>query len=308
MKEKIRESLIKSGAAAVGFARAGEIDKSVHEKFKEWIGKGKHGDMSYLERHIPLRKHTDNVLMGATTVISLAYSYFPKEWRSNELPCISAYAYGEDYHYSIKEKLLPVVKDLQVEFGGKWRICIDSAPLAEKYWALKSGIGKRGLNGSIIVNGCGSMCFLAEILTTLSITPDNPSEEICEKCGECIRICPVKAISGDGTIDASKCINYLTIEKKGEFSEVEKKLLRSEEGYLFGCDRCIRVCRYNRAPSCSNYTEIHDIPEINSLLPCHIINIGEGEFKKIFARSPLSYAGLSRLHRNARNLLEETND
>ena len=305
MKEKIRDTLLKAGASAVGFASAGEVDDEVKNSFDAWISDRNNGEMKYLERHVSLRRHTDSVLPEASTVISTAFSYVPEQWLTPDKPYIAAYAYGEDYHVVLRDILKPVVTLLQNDYGGKWRICIDSAPLEERYWAMKSGIGKKGLNGALIAKDCGSLCFLVEILTTVRIKPDKPSTEDCGKCGLCVSACPNKALKGDGTLIANKCINYLTIEKQSEFSEEERTLLKSGPGYLYGCDRCLRVCHHNKnlAPSCIPGFRL--LPEIKELTPEKILSLDESSFKKTYRRSPLSYAGFSRLLRNARNLTSE---
>ena len=299
MKEKIRSSLLDAGAIAVGFAKAGEIDAEADESYKKWIGEGYNGEMAYLERHIPLRFSTENVLPGAATVISMAFGYAPKKRRSDLYPYIASYADGEDYHIVLRERLQPIINDFEKEYGGKWRICIDSAPVAERYWAVKSGIGFRGLNGSIIIDCYGSLCFLVEILTTLEITPDSPSTGFCSRCGKCIRECPGKALRGDGTMDARNCINYLTIEKKGDFSESENFLISGGSGYLFGCDRCQRVCHYNHG---SNPAQEIFKSKILDLKAEDILSMSREDFKKRFLRSPLFYAGYDKLHRNALTL------
>ena len=304
MKEEIRKILLSTGAVAVGFSEAGEIDPEVHKDFENWIGESRHGDMAYLERHLPLRKHTDSVLPGAKTVISLAFSYVPEHLRSPSLPTVAVYAYGEDYHIVLRERLNPIIKELKNIYGGKWRLCIDSTPLAERYRALKSGIGIRGSNGSVIVKGCGGLCFLAEILTTIPLIPDAPSHQHCEKCGLCIASCPGNAITGDGKIDARRCINYLTIEKKGEFTEEEKKLVAHGSGHLFGCDNCLRVCPHNSIGNHTPGAHFPSIEETFNLSSERILDMQEGDFKKIFSRSALSYAGYSRLKRNAQTIKE----
>lgn len=318
MKEVIRKKLLDCGAVAVGFARAGRIDAGVDEEFQKWIGEGCHAEMSYLQRHIPLRQHTDHVLEGAKTVISLAFSYMPRSVRSPHLPSISAYAYGDDYHRVVRERLQPMVKEFQHNFGGNWRVCIDSAPIAERYWAMKAGIGKRGVNGSVIIDKGGSLCFLTEILTTLEILPDNPSEDFCHRCGECINVCPGKAIKGDGTIDSRKCLNYLTIEKKGEFSEEDISLIKAGAGSLFGCDKCLRVCPHNKInrdnpypnssgefedPAISTLPQFRMDPRIETLTPEFIMQLTESEFNTLFSSSPLAYGGYTRLRRIASLLL-----
>lgn len=303
MKEYISGILHESGAIAVGFARAGSIDIVAHEEFEKWIGEGCNGEMDYLSRHISLRMDTDNVLKGAHTVISLAFSYVPESWLPSDKPMKASYAYGEDYHFVLRERLKPVVKDFQTKFGGKWRICIDSAPVAERFWALKCGIGKRGINGSVIVEGGGSLCFLVEILTTLHIKEDSQSNEFCERCGACINECPSGALRGDGTIDARKCINYLTIEKRGEFNEEEREILSKGVGFLYGCDRCLRVCPHNRKETPTVMPEFQLFEKIKNLTPEILFEMSEDDFKKEFSRSALLYAGYERLRRNARLFL-----
>lgn len=303
MKERIRNLLKETGAVAVGFAEAGPISAQAHILFKSWIEEGCHGEMTYLERHAELRASTESVLPGSKSVISLAFSYFPSEWRSEELSHISAYAYGEDYHTALREKLKPVVRALTTEYGGNWRICIDSAPVAERYWAMRCGIGKRAKNGAIIVDGAGPFCFLVEIVTTLEILPDEPSDEWCEGCGQCLSECPSGALRGDGTMDSTLCINYLTIEKKGEFDSAQKKILRKSGGSLFGCQRCYMVCPHSLGVP-------HSPTEINkgilNLDKDDLLKMSEETFDKEFGNTPLKYAGLEKLRRNAQVLKEKT--
>lgn len=300
MKETTRRMIREAGAVAVGFASAGEIDRDTHEQFCRWVKEGNNGEMDYLERHVPLRQHTDNVMQEAKTVISIAFSYMHGAWRSKDLPGIAAYAAGDDYHIVIRELLFPVINELKSRFGGKWRLCIDSAPVAERYWALKSGIGKKGMNGSVIVPEAGGSCFLAEILTTVEYEPDTPSMESCDECGACIKACPANALNGDGTMKATKCINYLTIEKNSDFSPEESLLLTKGEGQLFGCDICMRVCPHNTGLPPTSIKYFHESEVIKTLTPEKIMELDEENFKNLFPRSPLLYAGLKRLQRNAR--------
>ncbi|MCH5227666.1 MAG: tRNA epoxyqueuosine(34) reductase QueG [Muribaculaceae bacterium] len=319
MKEEIRKVLLDSGAAAVGFARAGKIPDSVHREFADWVGEGCNGEMAYLQRHIPLRENTDNVLPGARTVISLAFKYQPKEWRNQHLPYLASYAYGEDYHIRLREILFPLISSFKQKYGGKWRLCIDSAPIAERFWAVRSGIGVRGLNGAVIVPGCGSFTFLAEILTTLEIVPDKPSEGFCNRCGRCIDVCPAGALKGDGKLDARRCINYLTIEKNSDFTDEEKSLLSKGSGYLYGCDRCLRVCPLNipeeylsqkhasedqqdMPPESSLQSLFPSVPEVLRLDVTTLLEMDEKKFQELFSQSPLNYAGYRKLLRNTFNL------
>ena len=248
MKETLRKEILATGAVAVGFAMAEEVDSNVMESYHEWIAGGNHAGMEYLSRHELLKSHPRNVLEDAATVISIAYSYAPADWRPDWLPAIAAYAYGNDYHEVLRAKLQPLVESFNSRFGGQWRICIDSAPLAERYWAMKAGIGRKGLNGSVIVDGYGSYIFLVELLTSLRIDSDSPSEAICASCGECRRACPTGALLSDSTIECRRCLNYLTIEHHGDWDPEGMAAMQTPAGQhtLFGCDICQRVCPHNR--------------------------------------------------------------
>lgn len=301
LKEDIRQQLLAAGAIAVGFSEAGEVDAEVCKDYEKWIGEGCHGEMDYLVRHIPLREHTDNVLKGAQTVISMAFSFYPGEWRDNKLPYISAYSYGKDYHHVIRKLLKPSIKNFEKNYGGKWRLCIDSAPVSERYWALKSGIGRKGLNGSVIVKGAGGFCFLAELLTTLKFSPDSASSDKCLGCLKCIEICPSGALNGDGTIDSRKCINFITIEKKGELNEEEADIIKADSGYLFGCDKCLKVCPHNKFPDeeKKGFNLFSFDNKIKYLTPQELLNMNEKEFKEFFKNSPMLYTGFDKLYRNS---------
>lgn len=299
MKEEIKKKLLEAGAMAVGFAKAGEIDPSVSSSYEDWITNGMNAGMVYLQRHIPWRRNTENVLQGAKTVISLAFSYVPEIWRKPDLPLIACYAYGEDYHEVLRKKLKPVITDFQKKYGGNWRICIDSAPVSERYWAMRAGIGKKGVNGSIIVEGCGSFCFLCEILTSLELKPDSPSDEKCNGCGACMEACPAKALLGNGCMDSRRCLNYLTIEEKLE-NRTSESINGPNRGVIFGCDICQRVCPHNRDLKPTSIPEFNPINEILNISEDYFLNIEEDKFKSLFSCSPLRRAGLNKLKDNIR--------
>lgn len=307
MKEEIRKILLETGALAVGFSKAGETDPLVNSQFSDWINQGYHGDMTYLVRHIPLRQNTDSVLPGAMTVVSLSFGYPMNETGNPEFPYISSYAFLDDYHVTLRKHLEKTLDALRKSYGGKWRLCIDSAPVSERYYAIKSGIGRRGLNGCVIVDGAGCFNFLVEILTTIELSPDSSSVLTCCQCGECIKVCPSQALNGDGTMDARRCINYLTIEKKAELSENDKNILKQDKGYMLGCDKCLKVCPHNKIKISNNHSYRKILTEnaaVRYLTPTRIIGMEEEEFNQKFADSPLKYVGLPRLKRNARILLD----
>lgn len=299
-KECLRSLFLDAGAVAAGFAEAGETDAAEKENYSRWIAEGKHAAMSYLEKHLPLKSHPRHVLEGATTVISVAFSYAPAEFRDPSLPMIATYALGKDYHEVIKRRLRPVVTEFRRRYGGTWRICVDSAPLAERYWAMKCGIGIRGKNGSVIVKNHGSYIFLAEVLTTLEIAPDAPSEGECMGCGKCRSRCPMQAITENGTIDSRLCLSYLTIEHRGEWEkDIRSEMQRRGVGdCLFGCDVCLRVCPHNIGVKPTKIEEFQPDSDIIILSADDVRAMDETGFGKLFSSSPVRRAGLDGLRRN----------
>lgn len=306
IKDEIRAEIMKSGAIAVGFAKAADVNGEATRQYGEWIASGRHAGMEYLSRHAPLKRHPDSVMENTATVICTAFSYAPLRFRDDSLPAIACYAYGEDYHDVIRKRLSTAVGNLKEQLGGDWRICIDSAPLAERYWAMESGIGKRGKNGSIIVDRCGSWCFLAEILTSLPVAPDEAREASCIGCGECIRRCPTRALSADGTIDSAKCLNYLTIEHRGEWTGDMASAMATDAGRhtLFGCDICQRVCPHNRDVEPTGIPEFQSSQKIMELEASAVAGMTQEAFSKFFKGSPIKRAKLDGMKRNALNCLK----
>lgn len=303
MKSEIRDILLRSGAVAVGFAEAGEVEDCAQEEYRRWLEAGCHASMEYMEAHFGLRRDPRLLLQGAATVISLAFSYLPAERRDDSGGYIACYAYGKDYHKALRKLLKAPLAEISAAYGGEYRICIDSAPIMERYWAERSGIGFRGCNGALIVPGHGSMVFLAEILTTLEIVPDELSEGKCLDCGRCVAVCPGRALDGSGTVDSRRCINYLTIEHKGEWLDPEaRETMNTPEGRetLFGCDRCLRVCPYNRDLPPTEINEFRLCEPARSLSRDSISSMTEEEFERLIVGTPVRRAGYSGLRRNAR--------
>lgn len=305
-REAVREAVLGCGAVAAGFAMATEVPKEVSVGYDAWIDAGKHAGMEYLRRHSRLKTHPCHVLEGVRTVISVAFSYAPPCFRAPELPMIACYAYGSDYHDVLRRRLLPVAERLKGEMGGEWRICIDSAPLHERYWALRCGIGIEGKNGSVIVGDAGGFIFLAELLTTLQLPPDCPSGSICSDCGACRRACPQNALDENGAVDARRCLNYLTIEHRGDWDTEGQKAMSSIQGKrtLYGCDICLRVCPHNSHVAPTSVSEFMPRPEIMDLTASDVAEMTQSQFSAIFKGSPIKRAKLEGLRRNARNILE----
>lgn len=305
MKEEIRQSILAAGAVAAGFAKAETVDPDFTSSYGKWIEAGNLAGMEYLRRHAPLKNNPACVMEDAATVISVAFSYAPPIWRDPGLPQIACYAYGRDYHDVIRTRLSPVTGTLQEKFGGNWRICIDSAPLPERYWAMRCGIGRIGRNGSVIVDNSGSYIFLAEVLTSIQIEPDDPSVAVCMGCGACTRECPQGALADDGTIDARRCINYLTIEHRGDWTGIEKEAMQTAAARhsLYGCDICQRVCPHNIGITPTAIDEFIPSEKILRITPEDISGMDLPEFSSTFKGYAIKRAKLDGLKRNAANII-----
>ncbi len=309
MKNEVRQRLLDAGACAVGFASAEPVDDEEWRRFQSWLKAGYNAGMDYMANYPEIKRDPRLLLEGARTIISLAFDYRPAEFRPLSYPMIAAYAYGDDYHDALRKRLRPIVKELREKIGGEWRICIDSAPIREKYWAQKAGIGYRGDNGAIIIPGIGSMVFLVELITTNDFEPDESCSKNCDHCGACLKACPTGALSEDGLIDSRRCLNYLTIEHRGQWEDtISVEIMASAAGRntFFGCDRCLRVCHYNspdRNPR--NNTLIPEFSprqEILSLADSSMTEINAEMMKYRLQRSPLRRSGQEGLQRNLSNI------
>lgn len=323
-REGLRAALLEAGAAAVGFASAGPVSEDENRRLRGWLAAGHHAGMAWMERHADLRRNLDNVLPGTRTVISLAFPYAPERERPSDLPYLSRYAYGTDYHEAIRSLLTAVLE--QTGILSSCRLCIDSAPVSERFWAIRAGIGYRGDNGALIVPGIGPEVSLSEILTTIEFEPDTPSNAEflhsnaeCLHCGACRRACPTGALQADGTIDCRRCISYLTIEHRGPWTDPDAIAAMSTPAgrtSLFGCDRCITACplRNDTARPLRNDTARPlrndsvgaeswnpPLPAMLALTPSDI-PARQSEFKRRFAHTALLRPGLQNLLRNIANL------
>lgn len=296
----IRSALLDAGACAVGFAEATTVDEGEWEAFQRWLANGKNAGMDYMHNYPDIRRDPRLLLPGARTVISLAFQY-PQAPANN--PRIAAYAFGRDYHKVIRKKIKKVLSELpEIYKNAKYRICIDSAPILERYWGVKSGIGYRGRNGAIIVPGYGSFVFLAEVVTALELTPSSPSTDKCIGCNFCIKKCPGRALNVNGEVNCTKCISYLTIEHRGEWDATGTEVMETEHGRntLFGCDLCLSLCPHNRRTDSKVIPELQPTPEMLTLNPTELATLSEEEYRRRFAGLPLSRLHHPDLTRNLR--------
>lgn len=242
-------SVIKQLATRLGFSFCGiskaEFLEEEAPRLEEWLNRGYQGKMGYLENHFDKRLDPTKLVPGAKSVVSLVYNYYPdKTHEIGDKPKIAKYAYGQDYHFVIKNKLKAFMDIIQEELGEvEGRVFVDSAPVHERAWAAKSGNGWVGKNSLLLNREMGSFFFLAELIIDLELEPDGPMKDYCGTCTACQDACPTDAIPEPYVVDGSRCISYLTIELKDEIpSEFKDKM----EGWAFGCDICQDVCPWNR--------------------------------------------------------------
>ena len=291
---------LKRKANNLGFLSCG-ISKAVFleeeaTKLENWLNDGKHGKMKYMENHFDMRLDPRKLVPDAKSVISLSYNYFNENLQKDkDAPKISKYAYGNDYHKVIKEKLKILFRELQKEFGDiNGRVFIDSAPIMEKAWAAKSGLGWIGKNTNLISQKVGSFYFLAEIIVDLEFEYDTPVTDHCGSCTACIDSCPTGALVKPYEIDASKCISYLTIELKDQIpSEFNGKM----DNWAFGCDVCQDVCPWNRFSRKHNEPLFNPNQEMMKMGKKEWEELTEETFEVIFKNSAVKrtkYKGLKR--------------
>ncbi len=294
-KQFIRRKAQEFGFLSVGFSKAERLI-SEETRLIDWLKNEQHGKMQYMENHFDMRLDPTILVPGTKTVISFLFNYFPEQQQNSESYKISKYAFGEDYHFVIKDKLKAFEEVVSQEIGKiEGRFFVDSAPVLEKKWAEKSGLGWIGKNTNLIHPKTGSFFFLAEWICDLSIEPDGPIRDYCGTCTRCTDACPTDALAIPYQIDAKKCISYLTIELKENIpSEFNGKL----DNWMYGCDICQDVCPWNRFSK--PHTEERFIPK-NNLLEMSIEDwnsFESGMFSKLFKNSAVKRTKFSGLKRN----------
>ncbi|PWT72199.1 MAG: tRNA epoxyqueuosine(34) reductase QueG [Bacteroidetes bacterium] len=279
-----------------GIAAASPLDEDAR-RLQNWLQKGMHGSMKYMERYFDLRVNPDKLLPGAKSVITFLLNYFPSQRPKVGHPKVSAYAYGQDYHDLIRDKLNFLLKSVKENIGDVHaRGFVDSAPVLERTWGQKSGLGWIGKNGNLINKNSGSFFFIAVIITDLELVYDDPyAKDYCGNCRKCIDACPTDAILEDKVVDGSKCISYFTIELKDQL--IPGNMKGKFDDWLFGCDTCQDVCPWNRFSKPTREPSFSPIPEILSFTDSDWEELTEERFKIIFHDSPLKrakYAGIKR--------------
>lgn len=301
---KHHSQFIKQTARELGFSFCGiskaEFLEEEAPKLEAWLKNGMHGKMHYMENHFDKRLDPRLLVPGAKSVVSLLFNYYTEQKQSEDAPKVSKYAFGEDYHGVIKNKLFELVSKIEAHVGEvNGRVFVDSAPVLDRAWAKKSGLGWIGKNTNLINKGAGSFFFIAELIIDLELEPDGPIKDYCGTCTACIDACPTEAIPAPYVVDGSKCISYLTIELK---ENIPSEFKNQMEDWAFGCDICQDVCPWNRF-SKPHHEPLFDASDsFLNMTRKDWMEMTEEVFEKHFKKSPLQRAGYNGLIKNLRFL------
>lgn len=292
--------LIKAEAKRLGFLSCGiskaEFLEEEAPRLENWLKKNMNGEMAYMQNHFDKRLDPTILVPDSKSVISLLLNYFPSETQTSETYKISKYAYGTDYHFVIKDKLKQLMNFISEEIGEvHGRAFVDSAPVLDKAWAAKSGLGWIGKHSNLLTKQLGSFYFIAELILDLDLEYDTPVTDHCGSCTACIDACPTNAIVADKVVDGSKCISYFTIELKNEIPTSQKG---NFEDWMFGCDICQDVCPWNRFSKPHNEPLFNPNPELLSMSKKDWEEITEDIFQKLFKNSAVKRTKFSGLKRN----------
>ena len=300
-REKVVEIARILGFDLTGFAPVEPLERET-EFLKEWLSRGYAGGMAYLEKNIEKRKDPRSILPSALSVISLGLNYWQPGDHTEGTGKVSRYAWGRDYHYTLWEKLKVFEARLREEFPACESVSyVDTGPVMDKVWATKAGIGWMGKHSNVINRGIGSWFFIANIFTNINFEYDSPIADHCGSCSACIDACPTDAIVEPYIVDGSRCISYLTIENKGPIPE---EFTGKMEGWIFGCDICQDVCPWNNKFSSlttePDFTQEGMPGALNKeFAPGYFESVENGEFRRLFAESPILRSKLKGMRRNS---------
>lgn len=293
----IKQEALRLGFMSCGIAKADFLEAEA-PRLENWLKANHHGEMGYMENHFDKRLDPRILVEGAKSIVSLTLNYFTEEKQADiNAPKISKYAYGMDYHFVIKDKLQELMAFIREHIGEvDGRCFVDSAPVMDKAWAQKAGLGWRGKNSNLISKQAGSFFFLAELIIDLELEYDNPfPTDHCGSCTRCIDACPTQAIVAPYTVDGSRCISYLTIELKNEIPlEFKDKM----DNWMFGCDVCQDVCPWNRFSTIHQEEKFTPKEDLLGLNKSELLDMTDEVFKRVFKNSPVKRTKYSGLKRN----------
>ncbi|WP_089259756.1 MULTISPECIES: tRNA epoxyqueuosine(34) reductase QueG [Maribacter] len=293
--KSIKTEAKRLGFLSCGISKAGFLEEEA-PRLEKWLKKNMHGQMSYMENHFDKRLDPTLLVEGSKSVISLLLNYYPEETQTNDTYKISKYAYGQDYHHVIKTKLRALQQYITNEIGEvHGRAFVDSAPVLDKAWAAKSGLGWIGKNSNLLTQQVGSFYFIAELIVDLELEYDQAVTDHCGTCTACLDACPTQAIVAPYVVDGSKCISYFTIELK---NELPKEVKGSFDDWAFGCDVCQDVCPWNRFSKPHNEPLFNPHPDLLAMTKNDWEEITEDVFKKVFKKSAVKRTKFNGLQRN----------
>ena len=291
----IKQEASRLGFMSCGISKAGFLETEA-PRLENWLNKNHHGQMTYMENHFDKRLNPTLLVDDCKSVISLLLNYYPAEHQNPDSFKISKYAYGQDYHFVIKQKLNELLQSIQTEIGAvSGRAFVDSAPVLDKAWAAKSGLGWIGKNSNLITQKVGSFYFIAELLVDLDLNYDFATTDHCGSCTACIDACPTAAIAAPYVVDGSKCISYFTIELK---ENIPTEMKGKFNDWVFGCDVCQDVCPWNRFSKPHAEPLFNPNQEIINFTKKDWLEITDDTFKKVFGKSAVQRTKLSGLKRN----------
>ncbi|MCB9186197.1 MAG: tRNA epoxyqueuosine(34) reductase QueG [Flavobacteriales bacterium] len=295
------EDLIKQEAQRLGFLQCGISKADFLEeeapRLEQWLNSNMHGQMSYMANHFDKRLDPRKLVDGAKSIITVLLNYYPSETQKDpEAPKISKYAYGADYHHVIKGKLRELVNFINEEIGEVGgRAFVDSAPVMDKAWAAKAGLGWIGKNSNLLNSKAGSFFFIGELILDIELEPDGPTTDHCGTCTACIDACPTEAIIQPYVVDGSKCISYFTIELK---DAIPPSMKGQFDNWAFGCDVCQDVCPWNRFSKPHAEPQFNPHPDMLDMTKQDWEELTEDVFKKVFQKSAVKRTKFSGLKRN----------
>lgn len=327
ISNNIKAEALRLGFSACGIAKAESVDENTANRFRKWLADGSNADMKYLENNLEKRLDPTLLMPKAKSIICLAMNYYPEQKLNEEQYQFAFYAYGQDYHDVLKTKIRELIKNFYpealqlkgektVEDAEKIRICVDTVPFLDRYWAYKAGLGWIGKNGNLIIPKAGSFFFLGAIIVDIELEYDTPMENHCGTCQRCIDACPTRALREPYYIDARKCLSYLTIEHRGDFDvntfsqdNIETTHYpqmvngKSANGkYIYGCDRCQLACPYNKFAQPTKIKEFSPKSEFLSMCPSDWTTLTIEQYRALFKGSAVKRAKYEGLMRNINSI------
>lgn len=308
---EIKAEASRLGFYACGITPAEPVNDEHRIYFEEWLQQGAHGSMEYLAKHAPMRFDPCELVPGARSIVSVALNYYPLEFMNEKEGCLSWYAYGKDYHDVMKEKqhrlmahILEQIPEEQKSELLPGRIFCDTAPVLERYWAWKAGLGWIGRNHQLIIPQAGSTFFLGELFLTLPVDSyDNPQKNRCGNCKKCIENCPTRALTPD-RFDARRCLSYLTIENR---DKIPQWAATHMEPYFYGCDRCQAVCPHLRFAQPTHEESFHIRKELKKMTRRQWQELSVEKYRELFRGSAVKRAKYEGLMRNIRSMIGTEN-